>query len=347
MKTLQELTRPNIWKLKPYSSARDEYKGVEASVFLDANENPYNGPHNRYPDPMQWEVKNTLARIKKVDPRQIFLGNGSDEAIDLVFRAFCQPGQDNVVAIDPTYGMYQVCADINDVEYRKVQLNENFQFTANKLLATTDMHTKLIFLCTPNNPTGNDLSRQEIEKVLNSFDGLVVVDEAYNDFSEAPSLLADLDRYPNLIVLQTFSKAWGCAAIRLGMAFASTDIISIFSKIKYPYNVNQLTQKQALEMLHRHYEIDRWVKILKEERGYLESEFARLPCTVHIFPSDANFFLVRVTDAMKIYNYLVGEGIIVRNRHTVSLCGNCLRVTVGTRVENDKLLDALRHYQDS
>ncbi|MDM8337394.1 histidinol-phosphate transaminase [Mediterranea massiliensis] len=347
MKTLQELTRPNIWKLKPYSSARDEYKGVEASVFLDANENPYNGPHNRYPDPMQWEVKNTLARIKKVDPRQIFLGNGSDEAIDLVFRAFCQPGQDNVVAIDPTYGMYQVCADINDVEYRKVQLNENFQFTADKLLAATDMHTKLIFLCTPNNPTGNDLSRQEIEKVLNSFDGLVVVDEAYNDFSEAPSLLADLDRYPNLIVLQTFSKAWGCAAIRLGMAFASTDIISIFSKIKYPYNVNQLTQKQALEMLHRHYEIDRWVKILKEERGYLESEFARLPCTVHIFPSDANFFLVRVTDAMKIYNYLVGEGIIVRNRHTVSLCGNCLRVTVGTRVENDKLLDALRHYQDS
>jgi histidinol-phosphate aminotransferase len=333
--------------LKPYSSARDEYKGVEASVFLDANENPYNGPHNRYPDPMQWEVKNTLARIKKVDPRQIFLGNGSDEAIDLVFRAFCQPGQDNVVAIDPTYGMYQVCADINDVEYRKVQLNENFQFTADKLLAATDMHTKLIFLCTPNNPTGNDLSRQEIEKVLNSFDGLVVVDEAYNDFSEAPSLLADLDRYPNLIVLQTFSKAWGCAAIRLGMAFASTDIISIFSKIKYPYNVNQLTQKQALEMLHRHYEIDRWVKILKEERGYLESEFARLPCTVHIFPSDANFFLVRVTDAMKIYNYLVGEGIIVRNRHTVSLCGNCLRVTVGTRVENDKLLDSLRHYQDS
>lgn len=347
MKTLQELTRPNIWKLKPYSSARDEYKGVEASVFLDANENPYNGPHNRYPDPMQWEVKNTLARIKKVDPRQIFLGNGSDEAIDLVFRAFCQPGQDNVVAIDPTYGMYQVCADINDVEYRKVQLNENFQFTADKLLAATDMHTKLIFLCTPNNPTGNDLSRQEIEKVLNSFDGLVVVDEAYNDFSKAPSLLADLDRYPNLIVLQTFSKAWGCAAIRLGMAFASTDIISIFSKIKYPYNVNQLTQKQALEMLHSHYEIDRWVKILKEERGYLESEFARLPCTVHIFPSDANFFLVRVTDAMKIYNYLVGEGIIVRNRHTVSLCGNCLRVTVGTRVENDKLLDALRHYQDS
>lgn len=347
MKTLQELTRPNIWKLKPYSSARDEYKGVEASVFLDANENPYNGPHNRYPDPMQWEVKNTLARIKKVDPRQIFLGNGSDEAIDLVFRAFCQPGQDNVVAIDPTYGMYQVCADINDVEYRKVQLNENFQFTADKLLAATDMHTKLIFLCTPNNPTGNDLSRQEIEKVLNSFDGLVVVDEAYNDFSEAPSLLADLDRYPNLIVLQTFSKAWGCAAIRLGMAFASTDIISIFSKIKYPYNVNQLTQKQALEMLHRHYEIDRWVKILKEERGYLESEFDRLPCTVHIFPSNANFFLVRVTDAMKIYNYLVGEGIIVRNRHTVSLCGNCLRVTVGTRVENDKLLDALRHYQDS
>lgn len=345
MKTLQELTRPNIWQLKPYSSARDEYKGVEASVFLDANENPYNGPHNRYPDPMQWDVKNTLAKIKKVNPKQIFLGNGSDEAIDLVYRAFCEPKQDNVVAIDPTYGMYQVCADINDVEYRKVLLDENFQFSADKLLAATDEHTKLIFLCTPNNPTGNDLSRDEIVKVLENFDGLVIVDEAYNDFSEVPSLLADLDRYPNLIVLQTFSKAWGCAAIRLGMAFASTDIIAIFSKIKYPYNVNMLTQKQALEMLHRHYEIERWVKILKNERAYLEAEFTKLPCTVHLFPSNANFFLVRVTDAVKIYNYLVGEGIIVRNRHTVSLCGNCLRITVGTRVENDKLLEALRRYR--
>jgi histidinol-phosphate aminotransferase len=344
MKTLEQLTRPNIWRLKPYSSARDEYKGVTASVFLDANENPYNLPHNRYPDPMQWELKKELAKIKKVSPEHIFLGNGSDEAIDLVFRAFCEPRIDNVVAIDPTYGMYQVCADVNDVEYRKVLLDDNFQFSADNLLAATDEYTKLIFLCSPNNPTGNDLLRSEIEKLLWRFDGLVILDEAYNDFSEAPSFLEELDKYPNLIILQTFSKAWGCAAIRLGMAFASQDIITIFSKIKYPYNVNQLTQKQAIEMLHRYYEIERWVKMLKEEREHLEAEFTGLPCTVEVFPSDANFFLARVTDAVTIYNYLVGEGIIVRNRNSISLCGNCLRVTVGTHVENEKLIEALKKY---
>lgn len=344
MKPLQELTRPNIWCLKPYSSARDEYKGAVASVFLDANENPYNMPHNRYPDPMQRELKTELSKIKKVPPESIFLGNGSDEAIDLVFRAFCEPRIDNVVAIDPTYGMYQVCAEVNDVEYRKVLLDENFQFSADRLLAATDEHTKIIFLCSPNNPTGNDLLRGEIEKLLLRFEGLVILDEAYNDFSAAPSFLQELARYPNLIVLQTFSKAWGCAAIRLGMAFASPEIIGILSKIKYPYNVNQLTQQQAMEMLHRYYEIERWVKTLKEERGNLEAEFARLPCVVKLFPSDANFFLVRVTDAVKIYNYLVGKGIIVRNRHSVSLCGNCLRVTVGTRIENEKLVEALKEY---
>lgn len=344
MKPLQELTRPNIWCLKPYSSARDEYKGAVASVFLDANENPYNMPHNRYPDPMQRELKTELSKIKKVPPEFIFLGNGSDEAIDLVFRAFCEPRIDNVVAIDPTYGMYQVCAEVNDVEYRKVLLDENFQFSADRLLAAADEHTKMIFLCSPNNPTGNDLLRGEIEKLLLRFEGLVILDEAYNDFSAAPSFLQELARYPNLIVLQTFSKAWGCAAIRLGMAFASPEIIGILSKIKYPYNVNQLTQQQAMEMLHRYYEIERWVKTLKEERGNLEAEFARLPCVVKMFPSDANFFLVRVTDAVKIYNYLVGKGIIVRNRHSVSLCGNCLRVTVGTRIENEKLVEALKEY---
>lgn len=344
MKPLQELTRPNIWCLKPYSSARDEYKGAVASVFLDANENPYNMPHNRYPDPMQRELKTELSKIKKVPPESIFLGNGSDEAIDLVFRAFCEPRIDNVVAIDPTYGMYQVCAEVNDVEYRKVLLDENFQFSADRLLAAADEHTKMIFLCSPNNPTGNDLLRGEIEKLLLRFEGLVILDEAYNDFSAAPSFLQELARYPNLIVLQTFSKAWGCAAIRLGMAFASPEIIGILSKIKYPYNVNQLTQQQAMEMLHRYYEIERWVKTLKEERGNLEAEFARLPCVVKMFPSDANFFLVRVTDAVKIYNYLVGKGIIVRNRHTVSLCGNCLRVTVGTRIENEQLIEALKEY---
>lgn len=301
-------------------------------------------PHNRYPDPMQRELKTELSRIKKVSPDSIFLGNGSDEAIDLVFRAFCEPRVDNVVAIDPTYGMYQVCADVNDVEYRKVLLDEDFQFSADKLLAAADEHTKLIFICSPNNPTGNDLLRSEIETLIRQFDGLVILDEAYNDFSEAPSFLENLNRYPNLIVLQTFSKAWGCAAIRLGMAFASPEIIGILSKIKYPYNVNQLTQKQAVEMLHRYYEIERWVKTLKEERENLKAEFAALPCTVKMFPSHANFFLARVTDAVKIYNYLVGKGIIVRNRNSVSLCGNCLRVTVGTRGENEKLIEALKEY---
>lgn len=345
MKTLQKLARPNIWRLKPYSSARDEYQGAEASVFLDANENPYNAPHNRYPDPMQRELKTELSRIKKVSPERIFLGNGSDEAIDLLFRAFCEPRVDNVVAIDPTYGMYQVCADVNDVAYRKVQLDAHFQFTADKMLDAADDHTKLMFLCSPNNPTGNDLNRGEIEKLLNKFDGLVVVDEAYIDFSGQPSFLGVLDRYPNLILLQTFSKAWGCAAIRLGMAFASAEIIGLMNKIKYPYNVNQLTQKQAIEVLYRHYEKERWVKTLKEERTWLEQAVVGLPCVVQLFPSDANFFLVRVTDAVAIYNYLVSRGIIVRSRHTVTLCGNCLRITVGTRLENEKLLEALKEWQ--
>lgn len=344
MKTLKELTRPNIWALKPYSSARDEYNGAAASVFLDANENPYNLPHNRYPDPLQRDLKAELTRIKQVKAENIFLGNGSDEAIDLVFRAFCEPGVDNVVAIDPTYGMYKVCADVNNVEYRKVLLDDAFQFTADALLAATDEHTKLIFLCSPNNPTGNDLLRTEIEKTLAAFSGLVIIDEAYNDFSSAPSFLQQLDKYPNLVVFQTFSKAWGCAAIRLGMAFASAEIISIFNKIKYPYNVNQLTQQQALSMLQRYDEIEGWVKELIAERGRLMDAFSSLTCVKEIFPSDANFFLARVTDAGAIYNYLVAKGIIVRNRSSISLCGNCLRVTVGTPAENKTLLEALQAY---
>ncbi len=342
MKSLQELTRPNIWRLKPYSSARDEYKGFTASVFLDANENPYNQPYNRYPDPLQHEVKAELGHLRKVDPEHIFLGNGSDEPIDLLFRAFCEPGVDNVVAIDPTYGMYQVCADINNVEYRKVLLDAEYQFSADALLAATDERTKLIFLCSPNNPTGNDLLRPEIEKVLVGFDGLVVVDEAYNDFSDAPSFLTELDKYPNIVVLQTFSKAWGSAAIRLGMAYTSKEIVGLLSKIKYPYNVNQLTQEQALVMLRKYDMIQRWVRTLVEERARLMEEFAALPCTLKVFPSDANFFLAHVTDAVKIYNDLVGQGIIVRNRHSVSLCGNCLRITIGTREENETLLNALK-----
>ena len=342
MKPLQELTRPNIWALKPYSSARDEYSGAEASIFLDANENPYNTPNNRYPDPLQKELKNLIAPVKKVLPSQLFLGNGSDEAIDLMYRAFCRPGVDNVVAIDPTYGMYQVCAEVNDVEYRKVQLDENFQFTADSLLAASDEHTKLIFLCSPNNPTGNNLCREEIIALLQGFEGLVIIDEAYADFSDAPSFLLDLEKYPNMVVLQTFSKAWGCAAIRLGMAFAHADIIGILNKIKYPYNVNRLTQQEAVRMMEQHYRVKEWVGSLLEERTRLVREFKKLPCCQHVYPTDANFFLTRVTDAKKIYDYLVSQGIIVRNRSNITLCKDCLRITISTRPENDALLDALK-----
>ncbi len=345
MKALKELTRPNIWDLKPYSSARDEYKGAEATVFLDANENPYNNPFNRYPDPLQRDLKDLLAPIKGVKSENIFLGNGSDEAIDLVYRAFCEPEKDNVVAIDPTYGMYKVCADVNNVDYRNVLLDENYQLSADKLLAATDERTKLIFLCSPNNPTGNDLLQSEIEKVINEFEGLVILDEAYNDFSDRPSYLSQLDKYPNLIILQTFSKAYGCAAIRLGMAFASAEIIDILNKIKYPYNVNLLTQQQAMNMLKDYSQVEAWVKTLIEERAHLENEFAALACTEKIYPSDANFFLAKVSDAKAIYNYLVAKGIIVRNRTSITLCKDCLRVTVGTREENNQLLESLKQYK--
>ena len=345
MKPLKELTRPNVWRLKPYSSARDEYKGVSASVFLDANESPYNNPINRYPDPLQGEVKALSSQVKQVPAENIFLGNGSDEAIDLLFRAFCEPRIDNVVAIDPTYGMYQVCAEVNDVEYRKVLLDENYQFTADSLLAVADEHTKVIFLCSPNNPTGNDLCRDEIVKLLNTFDGLVVVDEAYIDFSDSPSFRFDLAKYPNIVVLQTFSKAWGSAAIRLGMAFASEEIIALFNKIKYPYNINILTQQQAISVLQRKEEVAAWVALLRQERARLADELLQLPLTEKIFPSQANFILARVVDATAIYNYLVGQGIIVRNRHSVALCGNCLRITIGTPEENNTLLNAMKEYK--
>ena len=346
MKSLQELTRPNIWALKPYSSARDEYSGKTASVFLDANENPYNAPNNRYPDPLQKELKALIAPVKKVKPEQIFLGNGSDEAIDLLFRAFCRPDIDNVVAIHPTYGMYQVCADINDVEYRKVLLDEKFQFKAEDLLRASDENTKLIFLCSPNNPTGNNLDAKEIITLLREFQGIVIVDEAYIDFSTQPSFIGILDEYPNLVILQTFSKAWGCAAIRLGMAFASPDIIGIFSKIKYPYNINLLTQQEALRMMQRHYEVQRWISTLLEERTRLMQAFTQLPCCKKVFPTDANFFLTRVSNAKAIYDYLVDQGIIVRNRSNITRCEDCLRITVGTRPENDALLEALRNYTE-
>jgi histidinol-phosphate aminotransferase len=274
----------------------------------------------------------------------IFLGNGSDEAIDLAYRVFCNPGRDNVVAIAPTYGMYQVCADINDIEYRQVQLDENFDFKAADLLAACDAHTKIIWLCSPNNPTGNSLNRDEILKVVEGFEGIVIVDEAYIDFSQQMSMRQELPAHPNLIILQTMSKAWGSAAIRLGMAFASKDIIAIYNKVKYPYNVNQLTQEQALTMLKDPFEVDKWVKILMAERSRLMQAFMELPICERIYKTDANFFLAKMTDANAIYNYLVDKGIIVRNRNKVQLCQNCLRITIGNRTENNELLSALRQY---
>ena len=345
MKSLEELTRPNIWSLAPYSSARNEYAGREARVFLDANENPYNHPYNRYPDPLQLELKAAISKVKDVPAANIFLGNGSDEAIDLPYRCFCEPGIDNVVAIEPTYGMYKVCADINNTEYRPVLLDENYQITAERLLAATDEHTKLIWLCSPNNPTGNTLQREEIVKVIEAFEGLVIVDEAYSDFSSQKPLRHEIAKYPNLIVLNTMSKAWGCAAIRLGMAFASEEIIAIFNKVKYPYNVNQLTQQQALQALKDPFEVDKWVKLLLEERSRMIDAFQLLPICVKVYPTEANFFLAQMTDATKIYNYLVDKGIIVRNRHRIQLCQNCLRVTIGTKTENGELIAALRQYQ--
>ncbi len=313
-------------------------------MFLDANENPYNAPFNRYPDPLQLELKAAISKVKGVPAECIFLGNGSDEAIDLPYRCFCEPGVDNVVAIEPTYGMYKVCADINNVEYRTVLLDEQYQTTADKLLAATDAHTKIIWLCTPNNPTGNCLVREEVIKVIEQFEGLVIVDEAYSDFSSQKTLRSELAKYPNMIVLNTMSKAWGCAAIRLGMAFASQDIIDIFNKVKYPYNVNQLTQQQALEALKDPFEVDQWVKILLQERSRMIEAFRELPICEKVYPTDANFFLAKMTDATKIYNYLVDHAIIVRNRHRVQLCQNCLRITIGTKTENNELVAALRQY---
>lgn len=342
MKQLKDLVRPNIWQLAPYSSARNEYSGHEAHVFLDANENPYNAPYNRYPDPLQTEVKARLSTIKRVPAECIFLGNGSDEAIDLVYRVFCRPEIDNVVAIEPTYGMYKVCADINDVAYRPVLLDEHYQMDANKLLAACDDNTKAIWLCSPNNPTGNNLSVKEIEKVLRGFGGIVVVDEAYSDFSTVPVFRKRLAEFPNIIVLNTMSKAWGCAAIRLGMAFASKEIIELFNKVKYPYNVNLLSQRQALEELNNTEAVTKWVSLILSERKHMIQAFRELPSCIEVYPTDANFFLAKMTDAQGIYNYLVEKGIIVRNRTRVTLCKDCLRVTIGTKTENAELMSALR-----
>jgi histidinol-phosphate aminotransferase len=346
MAELDKLLRENIKKLIPYSSARNEYKG-EASVFLDANENPYNEPVNRYPDPLQTHLKQEIARIKKVAPSSIFLGNGSDEAIDLVIRAFCEPGLDNIVSIDPTYGMYGVCANVNNVEFRKVLLTPSFEPDLESLSAATDAHTKIIFLCSPNNPTSNRFSRESIRTLLKNFEGIVVLDEAYIDFSTDEGFLPSLVNFPNLIILQTLSKAWGMAGIRLGMAFADPKIIAVLTKIKYPYNINMLTLETALRSLKNSTGPQQWIEAILQQRSLLEEELKALAFVSRVFPSDANFLLVKVVNPRDLYQYLAEQKIIVRDRSGMSLCEGCLRVTVGTAEENAKLLEAMKAYQQS
>ncbi|WP_028896051.1 histidinol-phosphate transaminase [Prevotella sp. HUN102] len=345
MRSLEELTRPNIWKLTPYSDARNQPEGRNAHVLLDADENPYNKPFNRYPDPLQTDLKAKIAKIKGVKAEEIFLGNGSDEAIDLCYRIFCEPTKDNVVAIEPTREMYKRCADLNNVEYRPVLLNERYDIESDKILAACDKNTKLIWLCSPNTPTGNNLNRDEIQKIVETFDGIVVADEAYSDFSKQKTFREELAKYPNIIVLNTFSKAWGCAAIRLGMAFARKEIIDLLNKVKQPYNINLLTQNQALEALQHPFDVEDWIKILLQERSKMMKALKELPICEEVYPSDANFFLIKVTDAQTIYDYLTAEGISVRNRTKVALCNNCLQITIGTKSENGELLGALRRYK--
>lgn len=337
---IQTLVRENIRTMKPYSSARDEFSG-DAEIFLDANENPYPSGVNRYPDPLQKDVKKALSVIKNVAPERIFLGNGSDEAIDLLIRAFCEPRQDAILIAEPTYGMYAVCAHVNDVRIKSVTLDENFDLDLAALPPLDDPTLKIIFLCSPNNPSANLLSRPRIIQLLESFSGLVVVDEAYIDFTSAASFTQELDNYPNLVILQTFSKAWGLAGLRLGMCFASEEIINILNRIKYPYNVNIQTQQLALEALANVDKTHAWVKEILRERTRLTDALKTLSSTRKVFPSEANFVLVRMKNARLLYQQLMESGIIVRDRSSVKLCDNCLRITVGTPPENDRLIEAL------
>ncbi|MCM1503760.1 MAG: histidinol-phosphate transaminase [Muribaculum sp.] len=343
MMTLNELVRPNILNLTPYTCARNEYTG-EAKAWLDANENSRIEGLNRYPDPLQTEVKKLLGTVKHVDPERIFLGVGSDECIDLCYRVFCRPGTDNVVAIDPTYGMYSVCAEINDVEYRPVKLNDDFSINVDRLLAATDKNTKVIWICSPNNPTGNSYDLDTLREIVMRFGGITVVDEAYVDFSERGTMLKYLDEFPRLIVMQTFSKAWASAAMRLGVAYASKEIIGIFNNVKYPYNINILTQNEAIKILRGHKRVAEVATELVEARKDLAKSLSELKCVVRVYPSDANFLLVRVNDADGLYDRLKSEGVIVRNRSRVSLCGGCLRITVGSDKENELLIEKIREY---
>lgn len=343
MKALNQLIRPNILNLDPYTCARNEYTG-EARAWLDANENSRIEGFNRYPDPLQLDVKKKLGEMRGVGVDRIFLGVGSDECIDIIYRVFCRPGIDNVVAIEPTYGMYSVCAAINDVEYRRVKLHDDFSLDVDALLDAVDDNTKVMWICSPNNPTGNSFPIEKIKLLASKFEGILAVDEAYVDFSDAGSMIDELDDYPNLIVMQTFSKAWASAALRLGIAFASPEIISVFNNVKYPYNINILTQRQALKVLDEAPMIRAVVKELIASRDNLAARLAELDCVKKVHPSDANFLLVEVVDAQAMYDFLKGCGVIVRNRSKVTLCGNCLRITVGTEGENDLLIEKMNEY---
>jgi histidinol-phosphate aminotransferase len=347
MFNLDQLLRDNIRRLVPYSSARDEFKG-EATVFIDANENSLGSPltkwYNRYPDPHQWKIKEVLSNIKGVDPRHIFLGNGSDECIDLLFRAFCVPGKDNVIINPPTYGMYEVSAHINDVEVRRAVLLDDFQLDLVHLETLVDEHTKIIWLCSPNNPTANSMNRQDIEVILNNFPGLVVIDEAYINFSRHRSFIQELADYPNLVVLQTLSKAWGLAGLRLGMAFASEAVIEVYNKVKPPYNISQATQELVLKALEEVGQVNDMIRLLVGSRERLSLELSALLVVQKVYPSDANFLLVKTTDARGLYGWLLAEGIVVRDRSKVELCEGCLRITVGTEEENAALVGAMGRF---
>lgn len=355
MFNLNNLVRENIKSLKPYSSARSEFSGT-AKVFLDANENSFGSAltkclpagqagYNRYPDPLQWELKKKIASIKNVAPENMLLGNGSDECIDLLIRAFCDPQKDNIIICPPTYGMYEVYAHINDVQVKEVPLLPGYQLNLEGIENTVDTHTKIIFLCSPNNPTGNSLEREDIEMVLNNFDGVVVIDEAYINYSRHRSFAAELKDYPNLVVMQTFSKAWGLAALRLGMNFASVEIIDILNKIKPPYNINQATQELALKALDNLEEVNTMIKETVKEREVLAKELVGLPFVQKVYPSDANFVLAKMDKATAVYDYLKEKGIIVRNRSNVILCESSLRITVGTPDQDTQLLEALKAYK--
>jgi histidinol-phosphate aminotransferase len=353
---IESLVRENIKQMSPYSSARHEFSG-DATIFLDANENSFGSPlppppggevpgmrFNRYPDPLQQKLKEKISQIKGVPPKNIFLGNGSDEAIDLLFRVFCEPGRDNAIILPPTYGMYEVCAEMNNIKVKKVSLTETYQLDMNAIADAVDPFTRLIFICSPNNPTGNSIHRNAIEIILNNFEGLVVIDEAYINYAKQRTFIPELTEYPNLVILQTLSKAWGLAGLRLGMAFAGEPIIHYLNKVKYPYNINTATQELALNALENITTVNDWIQISVEQREWLKEKLLLLPFTRAVYPSEANFVLARMNEATNIYGYLATRGIIVRDRSRVILCDDCLRITIGTPEENHQLIEALNNY---